>query len=1073
MKKYISFFIFSLAWMVSYGQTGTKNYILSRTYKQKGATVNDISKVQIQVNYLDGFGRPVQAVNVGQSNTGTDIVTPMEYDAYGRELKKFLPYSTTGTNGYFQGSGAASQATYYSTNNVPQLQGPASDLGQAFDYTVPDTSPLNRPLGQRGPGTKSAASVITYGSNTAGEVKNYYYTPNANISLTVAVNGNYAAGRLSRTQTTDENGKVSIEFKDLQGRIICTKMVYSTTETLDTYYVYDDFGQLRAVLQPEYQDTPDAGKFAFVYGYDSRGRQIMKKKPGAVVEYMVYDKLDRLVMYNDGVLQIKGWNNLGIWMFIKYDSLSRPIMYGGLSESRNRAQLQTLFDNSNNLSEYKTTTGIGYTMAYTYPLISEGHVHEVVYYDDYTFPKAANLAYNSTAGYYPSYNNTVKSKVTGGRIRILLPNYVVTGWLTNAVYYDDEYRTIQTTRELYDMGASAIERVSTKYKYDLAAVVEQEKTEQLISTTLTNSLLKTYTYDHVDRLLSIKEKVTQGANTKEATTVAHRYNALGQLKHKWLHSTDAVNFRRRITYTDNIRGWQTEAKTQYKQTSGGSDLPFFGYGLDYVNGSNYTNGNISSMQWNGKDESSFTKGMSFIYDDANRLTTSTGLYSYTDLENGLTYSKNGNIKTLTRSGASVDNLSYIYNGNQLTSLTDASGNNSGVKNGVSTYTYDYNGNTLSDGNRGITISYNQRNLPQVIKKGTDSLIYFYDSWGRKHKYIADTITIKYAGPFDYRLVGSANNLNRVSLSEGQAVYRGGALKFEYYLKDQLGNIRVVFDEQGKILQKSDYYPFGLEIDRNNPMQPLATRNAVNRYSFLGKETQVATGYIDLSKRFYDPTIGRFMVVDPVTDTQENQSVYQYSWNNPILRSDPNGDCPVCPAIPYLVPALTEGLAVLTEIVVASGALAVIKEGVMRAGADAGLYSPATGAAMSTTTPGELTGGNNTSKKAQKTYQTYTKPAKDPNKKPYSGKTSGKGTPEENIAKRDKNHHKNDEHGPAELDKSSTNPDAIRGREQQLIDQNGGAQSQGGNSGNAINSVSPNNPKKDVYDKAARDPKNFK
>lgn len=37
-------------------------------------------------------------------------------------------------------------------------------------------------------------------------------------------------------------------------------------------------------------------------------------------------------------------------------------------------------------------------------------------------------------------------------------------------------------------------------------------------------------------------------------------------------------------------------------------------------------------------------------------------------------------------------------------------------------------------------------------------------------------------------------------------------------------------------------------------------------------------------------------------------------------------------------------------------------------------------------------------------------------------------------------------------------DAIRGREQQLIDMHGGAKSQGGTSGNAINGISPNNPK---------------
>jgi hypothetical protein len=56
--------------------------------------------------------------------------------------------------------------------------------------------------------------------------------------------------------------------------------------------------------------------------------------------------------------------------------------------------------------------------------------------------------------------------------------------------------------------------------------------------------------------------------------------------------------------------------------------------------------------------------------------------------------------------------------------------------------------------------------------------------------------------------------------------------------------------------------------------------------------------------------------------------------------------------------------------------------------------------------------------------------------------------------------------PANLDQSSTNPDAIRGREQQLIDHNGGAQSQGGTSGNAINGISESNPKRDTYLDAA-------
>jgi hypothetical protein len=57
-------------------------------------------------------------------------------------------------------------------------------------------------------------------------------------------------------------------------------------------------------------------------------------------------------------------------------------------------------------------------------------------------------------------------------------------------------------------------------------------------------------------------------------------------------------------------------------------------------------------------------------------------------------------------------------------------------------------------------------------------------------------------------------------------------------------------------------------------------------------------------------------------------------------------------------------------------------------------------------------------------------------------------------------------GKAKLDMSSDNPGAIRGREQQLIEANGGAQSEGGTSGNAINGVSQANPNAAAYENSA-------
>ncbi len=104
----------------------------------------------------------------------------------------------------------------------------------------------------------------------------------------------------------------------------------------------------------------------------------------------------------------------------------------------------------------------------------------------------------------------------------------------------------------------------------------------------------------------------------------------------------------------------------------------------------------------------------------------------------------------------------------------------------------------------------------------------------------------------------------------------------------------------------------------------------------------------------------------------------------------------------------------------------------------------------------------------KTYQTYTK-TNPTTGEVYSGRTSGTGVPADNVAKRDARHHMNSKgFGKAKLDQTSPNKDAIRGREQQLIEAHGGPKSEGGTSGNAINGIGPNNDKKGEYMEAARE-----
>ncbi|WP_375585540.1 RHS repeat-associated core domain-containing protein [Cyclobacterium xiamenense] len=71
----------------------------------------------------------------------------------------------------------------------------------------------------------------------------------------------------------------------------------------------------------------------------------------------------------------------------------------------------------------------------------------------------------------------------------------------------------------------------------------------------------------------------------------------------------------------------------------------------------------------------------------------------------------------------------------------------------------------------------------------------------------------------------------------------------------------------------------------------------SRYGFNGKEF-ISDGRLDLydfGERLYEPTVGRWTAVDPLSDHQKqlDKSPYAAMWNNPIRYNDPDGRCPEC------------------------------------------------------------------------------------------------------------------------------------------------------------------------------------
>jgi len=144
----------------------------------------------------------------------------------------------------------------------------------------------------------------------------------------------------------------------------------------------------------------------------------------------------------------------------------------------------------------------------------------------------------------------------------------------------------------------------------------------------------------------------------------------------------------------------------------------------------------------------------------------------------------------------------------------------------------------------------------------------------------------------------------------KAVYNYGSstpyFQYVYNYTDHLGNIRLSYtysDKMGyKILQENHYYPFGLKhqnytatlkklkLKQENNNQIITVRPAVEavyNYKYNGKELQDEFGldWYDYGARMYDPATGRFMVVDPLAEIVNNQSVYVIANNNPIFYID--------------------------------------------------------------------------------------------------------------------------------------------------------------------------------------------
>ncbi|MDJ1484208.1 DUF6443 domain-containing protein [Cytophagaceae bacterium YF14B1] len=445
-----------------------RNFVVENTILKAGQqdenTIKNLSAKDLsqKISYLDGLGRSLQSVVVQGApeinGERQDIVSFAEYDPFGREVKKYLPYTASAANSanpqlHFQSTAMANQQPFYD-----QLKGE----GPAFAETVYENSPLNRILAQGAVGTdwqiKNRTDLghtdnkivrMVLRTNLENEVRLWSYDPSTGTASSQSGSNGYYSfansngqneGQLLVSETTDEHGKKIIEYTDKKGQVVCKRVQSSATPSslasltesqtsgwATTYYIYDDFGLLRYVIPPKATDALASVNYSFdfnaeftkiwlfAYEYDERHRMIRKRVPGGGLSQMVYNRRDEVVLTQSALqgsalgykpnsfVQGRITNQ---WNFTKYDALGRVVMTGTwiAPVGTTRQDLQNQVNSQAQVWETRNTETI------TASEIAEsktGYSHEafpktdfipqtIHFYDDYSFlPVASALAYNT------------------------------------------------------------------------------------------------------------------------------------------------------------------------------------------------------------------------------------------------------------------------------------------------------------------------------------------------------------------------------------------------------------------------------------------------------------------------------------------------------------------------------------------------------------------------------------------------------------------------------------------------------------------------------------------------------
>ncbi|WP_371579310.1 polymorphic toxin-type HINT domain-containing protein [Streptomyces sp. NBC_01314] len=821
--------------------TPATGFATSSTVTTPPATAGDSTTTQTSTTTYEALrGLPLTETDTNQK------VTTYTYDALGRATKVWQPDRTTGQT-------PSHEFTYTITDGKPVVVA-TKTIGNsgAQDTTYAFYDGFLRPRQTQAPGpaggTLLADTFYDERGLTTKEFASYYIT--AAPSTTLFKPDDALSVETQNRYTHDGLGRVT-ELRQIAGNgdggavLSVTKTIYGGDRTTvippvggTAQTTVTDARGRTTELRLLHSRAADADYDTTSYGYSARGEMTKVTDPAGNAWTWTYDLMGRLTDTTD---PDKGAGHH------EYDDRSRMT-----SSKDGRGVLAYVYDGLGRKTETRENSSSG--------------------------TLRAKWVYDTISGAKGQLASS--SRFSGGQ-----------EYKSSVVAYDRLYRPLRTSMTIPSSeGALAGTYLSTT-SYNASGTVQgvgYPKAGDLAANTVT------YTYENGTlRPVGVSGPLNLTASTS--------YSLTG----KPLQYSMAANGGK-ATYETNTYQWGTQRLAASRVDR--QDIA----GVDQHNTYSYDEaGNVLSVSDTSR---SGTDNQCFTYDHLGRMTEawaqsttgcvatpSTGSvggpapywtsYTYDKVGNRLTETKHA-----TASGASDTKRSYHYPdaGAVRPHAVTSVDNTEGTVKSTDTFGYDETGNThtrlLANGTSQTLDWDAEGHLAKVtepVEGGSDKVSeYLYDAEGNRLIGRTPTETTLYLGATEITLAKgatAAKGTRYFDVGGGHMAVQSNDGTISFTLADHHGTAQLSVNATTQALAQRRTLPFG-ELRGTEPNNWPGTKG------FVGGTTDTASGLTHLGAREYDPTIGRFLSVDPVFTATDPQQMHGYAYanNNPLTHSDPAG-----------------------------------------------------------------------------------------------------------------------------------------------------------------------------------------